>query len=391
MAQTKKFLNNNRYGIFFFVGLIIRMLINMPFGTEELADPFTYLFYIVNYRTAGFVPRALLGSVVSVFFRFITIRIFYAVALVMTLALITAASVLVNRAFRNISEGRTALFLILCTFLFLSNGNYYIFDAYHFGIYDIYFILFTLATVCFAKNKILRWLVPVNCLICMAIYEGYIFAFMAAVGIVLLHNCFKEKTVSSWAVLILTCILCVSAFVYFYVLFRTDYWNMLNYGSYGELTEALRQHTNMEISDLGSEVYYYDSSMTLFTDGRWNVKEVIESTRPVRQECLPTALIFCALTLSVWMHALKNEKDKRFKAVWLLCSLAPLTSLPFLVFSEQMKYISYFVFTQMILIMYFSKEKNVQLSLMTAERIINEKPFLICIPWGLMLLFRSIW
>lgn len=166
---------------------------------------------------------------------------------------------------------------------------------------------------------------------------------------------------------------------------------MLNYCSYSELTEALKQHTDMEISSVGSDLYYFDSSMTLLTDGRWDLKEVVESTRTVRLECLPTAIIFSTLTLSVWIRSFKNEKDKRFRVIWLLCSLAPLTSLPFLIFSEQMKYISYFVFAQMILIMCFSKEKNIQLSLMTAERKINEKPFLMCIPWGLMLLFRSIW
>lgn len=71
-----------------------------------------------------------------------------------------SASVLVNRVFRRITEGRTALFMILCTFLFLSNGNYYIFDKFHFGIYDIYFILFTLAQFALQKTEFCADLFP---------------------------------------------------------------------------------------------------------------------------------------------------------------------------------------------------------------------------------------
>ncbi len=392
MMKIKRFLNINRYGIFIFAGLMIRMLINMPYKAEALDDPFAYIFYIVDYKTAGFVPRALIGSFFALFSRRMTLRTLYLLAVVVTLLLIFTVSMLINRVFKHEFEGKTALFLIVCTFLLLSNENFYLFDTFHFGMVDTYFILLTLLIVCLAGHKILRWFIPVICFCCMAIYEGYVFAFMAVVGIVLIYYCFKEKSVSAVTVLVLSCVVVAGSFVYFYVLFRADHLNMLKYGTFEELEQVLSRRTDAEISQIIAELYYYNSSMTLFTDGRWNVAEVLEETSAVRRQCLPTAIVFCSMPVYVWLGALKNDVDKKRRFIWLLCLIAPLASVPFLAFTEQMKYISYVIFSQLILLMLFvGKEKAVQQPLVRAEKLLDQKPFLICIPWGLMMLFRSIW
>lgn len=392
MIKIKELFSRNKYGLFFFFGLLIRMVINMPYRPESLSDPFTYLFYIVDYKTAGFVPRGLIGSAASLFSDRMPLKLIYCISLVMTLIFVIVASLFVNRIFRMDFEGKTALFIVLCTFLLLSNENLYFFDTAHFGIIDIYFIMITLVILLFSEKKLLRWFIPLLCFLCMSIYEGYVFAFMAVVGIVLLYVCIQEKSVSSRIVFFMSISAVLAAFIYFYILFRADHWNMLRYGTYEELKQALLNKTDAEISWIMEQLYYFTSSMTLFTDGRWDVAAVLEYAVSIQKKCLPTAIIFCSITVFIWIFSRKHENNKSMKWIWILCIAAPLTAAPFLVFSEQMKYISYFTISQFMLLMYFAvKEKSVQNALVYLDKLLVRKPYILCIPWGLMLFFRGVW
>ncbi len=392
MKAVRTWIKENRYGVFFFAVLLVRMLLRMPYRPSQLGDTWTTVFYLTDYRTVGIVPRALIGSICALFFQKITATHVYVIALVMTLVCILAASILVNRVFRRLTAGRTALFVTVCTFLLLHSALYYYFDPEHFGITDLYFLLLTLLAVCLAEHKALRWLIPLLCVCAMAIYEGYAFAFMPTVGIVLLHVCLKEKRFGAWAVLILSCAGVAATFVFLYVLFRADYWNTLRYPTVEALNAALQKRTDLPIPDMLSEVYYYTSSLTMFTDGRWDVAVVLRDTRTIRRECLPSVAVFLGVTLPVWVRSFRTENEKRLRAVWLLCLLAPLAAVPFLAFSEQMKYFSYMIVSQLILLLFFSvREPAVQDTLGRAEQKLTAHPLLVCIPWGLLLFFRTIW
>lgn len=380
------------YGVIFGAFLTLKMLLNMPFAYSEMSDSWNYLFYITEYKTMGFVPRALLGSVCGIFTDYITWKAIYAIGLVVTVLLIVLASVLFNKAISCVENGKTGLVLFACVFLLMSDNIFYIFDKDHFGIIDTYFIIYTLLAIVFTGNKYLRWTVPVICVVCMMNYEGYVFAYMPLLGIVMLYYCFKEKSRSSIAVFALSCVGVIISFLYFYAFFRTDMLDMLRWDTAEEAEKALMQHTDAEINYQLAELYYFKGAGTFFVDGSWDVLSIIKMSNTARLECLPSALILFGGTFTVWHNVRKTEDDKSKKFIYLLCAVAPLAAVPFMVFSEQMKYISYFAISQFLLLIFFAtREEKIQIELKRLEDKFIKNPIVGLFPMCLLIFFRALW
>ncbi|MCQ2484927.1 MAG: hypothetical protein MJ168_06300 [Clostridia bacterium] len=385
-------LNKCGYGLFFGIALAVKMLLNMPFTCTDMTDPWGYLFYITEYSTIGFVPRALLGTVCGVFTDYISWKTIYIISLVAEILMIILAAFLFNKIMLNLPQGRLALFFFSCIFLLMADDLFYFFDTDHFGSIDVYFIIMTILAVAFAGNKKMRWLVPVLCTLCMMDYEGYVFAYMPLVGIVLLYYCFKEKSKSCIAVFALSCFAVIVSFLYFYAFFRQDMLNMVLCETPEEMTAVLSKHSDAEISWMIEQLYYFKGAGTFFVDGSWDIASTIIASNLVRLQCLPSALVMFGSALLVWIKVRKNEKEKNMKFIYLLCAIAPVASIPFQVFSEQMKYISYFAITQFILLVFFAaKEKGVRQRLEELESCIKLSPIAAAIPMCLLVFFRAIW
>lgn len=385
-------MNKCSYGLFFGIALTVKMLLNMPFAYTDMSDPWGYLFYITEYRTIGFVPRALLGTICGFFTDYITWKTIYIISLCAEILLIILAAFLFNKIMVNLSQSRMALFFFGCVFLLMADDLFYFFDTDHFGSIDVYFIIMTILAVAFAGNKKLRWLVPVLCTLCMMDYEGYVFAYMPLVGIVLLYYCFKEKSKSSIAVFALSCFAVIVSFLYFYAFFRQDMLDMVLCETPEEMSAVLSKHSDAEISWMIEQLYYFKGAGTFFVDGSWDATSTFIASNIVRLQCLPSALVMFGSALFVWIKVRKNEKEKNMKFVYLLCSIAPVASIPFQVFSEQMKYISYFAITQFILLVFFAaKEKVVRQRLEEFESCIKSSPIAAAIPMCLLVFFRAIW
>lgn len=384
-------LNKCGYGLFFGIALAVKMLLNMPFNHTEMSDPWGYFFYITEYKTIGFVPRALLGTVCGFFTDFITWKTIYFISLFAEIFLIVSAAILFNRIVNRLSQGRAAMFFFSCIFLLMSDDLFYFFDTAHFGSIDVYFIILTLAAVAFAGNKKLRWSVPIICTLCMMDYEGYVFAYMPLVGIILLYYYFKERSKSSLAVFVLSCFAIVVSFLYFYAFFRQDMLDMILCETPQEMSAVLSKHTDAELSWMLEQLYFFKGAGTFFVDGSWDVANTFVSSNLVRLQCLPSALVMFGSALAVWLKVRKKE-EKNMRFIYLLCAIAPIASVPFQVFSEQMKYISYFAITQFILLAFFAvKEINVQKRMEEIENRLRSNPIVAVVPMAMLVCFRAIW
>lgn len=392
VSRSESKFNKCGFGLFFGLFLTAKMLLNMPFSNTDMSDPWSFLFYITEYKTIGFVPRALLGSVCGLFTDYITWKTIYIISFCATVLLIVLASVLFNRIISALPKGRTAVFLFTCTFLLMADDLFYYFDCNHFGSIDTYNIILTLTALVFAGSRKLRWFIPVICTVCMMNYEGYVFAFMPLVGIVLLYYCFKEKSKSSIAVFVLSCLAIIVSFTYFYALFRKDQLDMVLCETPEEMKAVLSKHSDAEIHWMIEQLYYFEGPATFFVDGSWDIAEAFIGSNGTRLACLPSALILFAGTLSVWIKTRKNETDKEMKFIYFLCSIAPVAAIPFQVFTEQMKYISYFAMTQFILLLFFAfKEANVRERLKEKEDKFVNNPIVGLIPMCLLVFFRALW
>lgn len=393
LNQKNNFINlkwKNHWGIIIFLLLMVRLIIMMPKSPSEMSDTWSTLFYAIDYKTMGFVPRAFVGSVCSLFFDYISEQTVYIIALCATIVLIAIASLLIGKVIKKQSGYESIVFLFMISaFLLAPCDVHYLFGCDHMGINDLYFIMLTILAVICSTHKIGRWFIPLICVVCMAIYEGYPFAFGALIGIILLYMiCKSEKKAAPIIITILTILVVAASFLYFYIFFRADYLDTIKFDTLEQTVEALSKRTEIQVpSYMFEQFYFWDSAMSLFTDGRWNVSEIWESTRTIRKTCMPTFLIMFTASCSLWISSFRSEENKFLKFIYLFCVLAPLSSLPLFLLSEQLKYISYNIFTQLILVGFFSlKEKAFLKSSEKIGKFLRNNPLLMPVGWLIVIL-----
>ncbi len=383
----------NYAGLFTFIFFIVRMVFLMPKNFSEMSDPWSTSFYAIDYKTMGFVPRAFVGSVCALFSDYISGKAIYIISLCATVLLVVIACILINKVVKNLSNNESLIFLFLVSLLLIApEGVHYLFDKEHMGITDIYFIMLTLLIVLCSEHKIFRWFIPLICGVCMSIYEGYVFSLGAVVGIVLLYMIYKSpKKVAPIIITVLCAIAIVSTFFYYCYFFRADYLGAVKFETYNEMLDALSKRTDTEMSFMLEQLYFWCSTFTVFTDGRWDIAKVFSSAVEVRRECLPTFLAVYLTALTLWIPAFRNEKDRFLKFIYFLCSISLVFSLPLFVFSQQMKYITYNVFTQIILVGFFAiKEKTFSAVVEERGKSFANNPLIMLAVWVALILFSNI-
>lgn len=390
---TEKSFNKKAAAIFVFALYLVRMIIMMPKGVEEakLEDPWTLLFYAVDYKTMGVVPRGLIGSVCSLFFKVITVKSVYTISICATVVLLIILSSALYRALCRLNDSECIALLFLATLPVIGPDNpLYIFDKECFGIVDIYFIMLTPLVMRLTENKKLKWLIPLICAVCMAIYEGYFFAFGSVIAITLLYMIFKsEKKVGAVTVTVISALAVIGSFLYFYVLFRSDCLGVVPFEKSEDAVKVISAHTDMEISWMFEQLYFWDSALSFLSDGRWNISETFSSVSGVRNDCLPLFIIVYGIALFLYIYAFRKEKDKKIKAIYIFCALAPVVSLPLFAFSQQMKYIAYNVLCQIFLVTFFSsKEESFKAGLRKIGTAISKNPLTAVLCWAVIIILR---
>ncbi len=379
--------------VFVFIILIVRMLFIMPKNSSEMSDPWTPLFYVINYKTMGFVPRGLIGSICMLFTDYIAQRTIYIISVCMTVLLILIISLLIYRVISHLDFYESAAFLsVISVIAFASSDTFYLFDNRHFGITDIYFFMLTLLSVVLIKSRYLKWLFPIIMALCMAIYEGYFFAFGSVISIILLYWIFKAEKKSGYiAVTVISAVTVIAAFLYFYIFFRADFLGAVPFKSSSDAVSVLSTQTDVEFNHMFEELYFWESSFSVFSDGRWNILQVMRYASDVRAQCLHVFFLVYSVLLYLWISAFKKEKEKKNRIIYIFCALAPLGSIPLLAFSEQMKYITYMLWSQIILTAFFAiKEEAFSRQLKKIGKFIVSNPICVFVSWTVMILFRFI-
>lgn len=199
----------------FFVTFILLNLTCFIFISQRdffnMMDNFYYPLYVINYD-CGYSSRLLVGAVFSLFFKdTLNVDVLSVTLLIIYLIMCFCLSLFINNYIKKTkfeAIGIYAVFMILCP-AFISLVNY-------FGILDIFWIFCTMGALWVVDKKGLRWLVPLFCIIGLAVHEVFLTTYLPVIAIAVLYQ-FAKKPDTSNLIYAILCAVIIGAFsVYFF-------------------------------------------------------------------------------------------------------------------------------------------------------------------------------
>ena len=321
-------------------------------------DPGGYylIHYLYNYKH-GYVPRGLLGEILSWFFDKISDNLISEVSNLFSVLLVLAVSVLCGRSLykarENVFKLNAILIIMFICFVMPTTFNIY-FEAINL---DKILWFLTIVAVCFSETELGVWLVPFLCVAATMVNPMYLFGSMIFIAIILLQK-FNDSGFSLKNGLI--CFL--------------SYASMLFLGIYAPISEKkLGFETVKEVVD-----YYfsrYTGTLSNDTYSSFLTEWMFDYVQPI-DEVIKSAfnfyfigwqngqkfvlyLIFVAIPFYfllgiIWVNAIKNETKHFQKFIYFLCLISPIVIIPPIIISWELpRYFSDNFITQLCLIGYF--------------------------------------
>lgn len=330
--------------LFIFGVLSFQLLVLLP-DIRHL-NPFVVTPYFMSYQDFGFQSRMFIGTVFRLFSETIgTSALYYTlIAVVVGLNALVAVTLgnALRRCPRDAEKGFTVfLILFLCSPFSLS----FLFHAENFGRFDMYLIVLTTIMVCVVRHKYLKWLIPLLCVACVAIYQGYIMLYMPIIAIILIYEGIRKHLRISYLIIGGLSVLSVAALsVYF------------QYGAPGfafqtsaDVIDYLAPRTDFELSELMIFGEYFINVVDYFLYQKLIVKSfAVPYTLCVLIMTLPIIVVF----ISLWFSAWKTARGWLKKGIVLLCMVAPLMAMPVFIGNDWDRWISAVFLTQFALALY---------------------------------------
>lgn len=348
---------------------------NMPFYLIPLAvlcgwvfirkPPTVSGYYLIHYLYTykhGFVPRGLIGEIISWFTDSVSDKLIETLAVSFSLVLAVSASLCIGKALSKVKHDKQNLavvsFIILVLCIMPGSFRMY-FDQMT---QDKLLWAMTLFAVLLCDRKYAIWFAPLLCVIATLINPVYLFCSMILIAIILLQE-FKSGGYS-----VKNGIICAVSYI-----------SMIAIGLFGPLSEKkLGFQTPRELLDFYFSRYagqLDDATRHLFeTEWLFDYFEPFDKVLKLTfqiyfkewgnaQRCL-ISFIFTAVPAFIlfavfWKKVMKNEPDKFQKFIFFLCAVSPVVIVPVTVISwEFTKYFYNNIIVQACLIIYYIVRKN---------------------------------
>lgn len=212
--KTLKAIKENRI---FFVTFGVLMFVSLAYLLQKESihyiDDYYYPMYVVNYK-CGLSSRLLVGSVFSLFIRDrLSIDVLIHVLLAVYFAVCFLFSLLVNNYLKKTKFEAVGIYALLMTAspVFLSFIRYM-------GIVDIFWMFFVFGSVATVSRRGWRWLVPVFCVISLAIHEVFAIAYLPIIAVMIFYQFAKKPDVLSFIYLAVSAVIIGAAGLYFIVI-----------------------------------------------------------------------------------------------------------------------------------------------------------------------------
>ena len=185
--MLKKVYEKTKYEVLILLFLLAQLFIFVP--QKEGMPLWQLLTYLGDY-SHGFMPRALLGEIITWFSDTVSLDILFVMSLTVCILLCIASALLGGYLIKH-CENKTAVTVILA--VMLGSPIFMPLFASWLGLMDVYLILLTFIAFTFNENRFLRYFIPVIAIICTAIHHAYLFLYMVPLAIALLYDFFKDK------------------------------------------------------------------------------------------------------------------------------------------------------------------------------------------------------
>lgn len=337
------------YELIIFLFLLFEFFILKP---DEVFNTNTKTAYLLTYEF-GFASQSLIGSIFTLFTKFITSRLIYITAIVSFLFLILLISLLLGNIIRN-SQADAQVSTMIFIILFLSSPlsvTYLV--GFHFGRLDTYWIILTLLGLILLKKPVLRWLIPILCAAAISIHQGYFFTYMPALLIPIFYELYKNKySKSNYAILGLTCLTAVGLFAYFQ--FSPS---KIPYARAVDFANHLSKITDFEPSAIMLHIGFFAPIKEWLFEYVWPITSsfALQLSVLFLVFSLPLIIIF----IYIWRNSARHTHSKYLKFIFILSAFAPLIFVLSAIFvNDWDRYWAAIINNQFIILFYliYSKE-----------------------------------
>lgn len=212
--KTLKAIKENRI---FFITFGVLVFVSLAYLLQKESihyiDDFYYPLYVVNYN-CGLSSRLLVGSVFSLFIRdTLSVNALINILLTAYFTVCFLFSLLVNNFLKKTKFESIGIYALLMTVapVFLSFVRYL-------GIIDIFWLFFVFGSVTAVSRKGWRWLVPVFCVISLAIHEVFAITYLPIIAVMIFYQFAKKTDVHSFIYLAVCAVVIGAAGLYFIVI-----------------------------------------------------------------------------------------------------------------------------------------------------------------------------
>lgn len=354
--MLKKVYEKTKYELYILLFLLVQFFVFRP--DAEGMPLWQLLTYLGDY-SHGFMPRALLGEIISWFSDTVSLEMLHTLSSVVCIILSLVVSLLGGFVIRKVKnkDGVTVFVAIMVASpIFMPLFSSWL------GIMDVYLILLTFVAFAFNENKFLRYLVPVIALLCVAIHHVYLFLYMVPLAIALLYDCFKNKKY------VRDGILCAATYasliVFAFIILKTRLAE--GFGSIDKMVAFMIKKAAFPLTEEWLASIVPNEYMT-------SADYLVQNVTPTMtvKNLLGLVVIFLPLFVLFaygWMQSIRKSEDKCEKFVFFLCLIHPISTAPaFFLGLNWNRWTSAIITSQCILYLFMLYRKNKTVSSVTEQ------------------------
>lgn len=318
---------NNRFTTILVIILVVpKFILNCFINIGYLAGTWPACQLFVNY-SYGFVKRAFLGTLVSLYSSCMGISYYDSAISIMLIEEFVFSAVILSFMIIVINRFKDAnLNLLIILFVSLNAMGFY---CFYWGESDIVLMTLTLVMCVLIVKRKLLILVPVLTIVCVLIHEGYVMMYFGVVIALLLYavgnNYKNSKTVYS-CVLAATVIPAALLFIYmhFYssgsINVSSEY--LINYLSdtFGPENPSLYNAVNYTYFGTGLP------NRAMWVNGKPTDEFYIRIIAVITNALVLSPLIF--YKVSLYRGIIKDTEGTKSKLIWLMCLSLSILTLP---------------------------------------------------------------
>lgn len=311
------------------------------------SETFVTTHYLMTYET-GFISRALIGSIVSLFTSRLTIHQIFIVGTFSYLLMTVGISMLLGHLIRNSkSTERTAITIFVILFLSSPLSVTYLL-GFHFARLDLYWIILVLSALICLKNSVLLWAVPLLGALAVCVHPGFLVTYMPALFIPILYEVYRNRgSKKHIVVFILSCSFTIFLFTYFQV-----FPQIIPYATAAEYSDHLTKNAAFQADPFMVYLEYFAPFR------EWLTMFVLPLTATY---AFPLGLVLFTFSVPliwifayVWKNCISETKDKFLRFVLILCAAAPSAFIAAAVFGNDWdRWWAAAINTQFILVFFF--------------------------------------